>query len=90
MLKEHSQYIFHLDERPEVVRDLADVDEDSTELLITGKTKNIDRLKSFSNLTKLWIYKVHQKEFDTILSLVNPKMLFVHEMRVEDRRFINH
>ncbi len=43
MLKEHSQYIFHLDERPEVVRDLADVDEDSTELLITGKTKNIDR-----------------------------------------------
>ncbi|MCY7493893.1 internalin [Bacillus safensis] len=84
MRKEDLQYIFHHDKRPEVVHDLGDVDENSTELLITGKTKNIERLKSFSNLTKLWIYKVNQKEFNTILSLVNPKMLFVHELRVED------
>ena len=39
MLKEDPQYIFHHDKRPEVAHDLADVDENSTELLITGKTK---------------------------------------------------
>lgn len=89
MLKEDPQYIFHHDKRPEVVHDLADVDENSTDLLITGKTINIERLKSFSNLTKLWIYKVDQKEFNTILSLVNPKMLFVHELRVEDLSMIS-
>lgn len=89
MRKEDPQYIFHHDKRPEVVHDLGDVDENSTELLITGKTKNIERLKSFSNLTKLWIYKVNQKEFNTILSLVNPKMLFVHELRVEDLSIIS-
>lgn len=32
---------------------------------------------------------MHQKEFDTILSLVNPRMLFVHEMRVEDLSIIS-
>ncbi|MBM7618653.1 hypothetical protein JOC95_000495 [Bacillus tianshenii] len=84
MLKEHPQYIFRIDERPEFVNDLADIDENPTELLIRGKTKNIERLKSFSNLTKLWIYTVNQKEFNTILSLVNPKMLHMYELRVED------
>ncbi|TDU10917.1 hypothetical protein EV579_3387 [Bacillus sp. BK450] len=70
MRKEDPQYIFRNDARPEVVHDLADVDENSTELLITGKTKNIERLKSFSNLTKLWIYKVNQKgiQYDLKLS----------------------
>ncbi len=70
MRKEDPQYIFHHDKRPEVVHDLVDVDENSTELLITGKTKNIERLKSFSNLTKLWIYKVNQKgiQYDLKLS----------------------
>ncbi|MED5224625.1 leucine-rich repeat domain-containing protein [Bacillus safensis] len=89
MLKEDPQYIFHHDKRPEVAHDLANVDENSTELLITGKTKNIERLKSFSNLTKLWIYKVNQKEFNTILSLVNPKMLYMRELRVEDLSIIS-
>lgn len=89
MLKEHPQYIFRVNEQPEFVNDLADVDENSTELLIRGKTKNIERLKSFSNLTKLWIYKVNQKEFNTILSLVNPKMLHMYELRVEDLSIIS-
>ncbi|CAM5263459.1 internalin [Bacillus safensis FO-36b] [Bacillus safensis subsp. safensis] len=80
---------FHHDKRPEVAHDLANVDENSTELLITGKTKNIERLKSFSNLTKLWIYKVNQKEFNTILSFVNPKMLYIRELRVEDLSIIS-
>ena len=80
MSKNHPQYIFRIDKRPEFVNDLADVDENSTELLIRGKTKNFERLKSFSNLTKLWIYTVNQKEFNTILSLVNPKMLHIYEL----------
>ncbi|WP_144680209.1 leucine-rich repeat domain-containing protein [Bacillus altitudinis] len=89
MLKEDPEYIFRHDAQPEVVHDLADVDENATELLITGKTKNIERLNSFSNLTKLWIYKVSQKEFNTILSLVNPKMLYIRELRVEDLSIIS-
>ena len=32
---------------------------------------------------------MNQKEFNTILSLVNPKMLFVHELRVEDLSIIS-
>lgn len=89
MLKEDPDYIFRHDAQPEVVHDLADVDENATELLITGKTKNIERLNSFSNLTKLWIYKVSQKEFNTILSLVNPQMLYMRELRVEDLSIIS-
>ncbi|MES9722637.1 leucine-rich repeat domain-containing protein, partial [Bacillus altitudinis] len=89
MLKEDPEYIFRHDARPEAVHDLADIDENSTELVITGKTKNIERLNSFSNLTKLWIYKVNQKEFNTILSLVNPKMLYMRELRVEDLSIIS-
>lgn len=89
MLKEDPDYIFRHDAQPEVVHDLADVDENAIELLITGKTKNIERLNSFSNLTKLWIYKVSQKEFNTILSLVNPKMLYMRELRVEDLSIIS-
>lgn len=83
-LKEHPQYIFRIDERPPFVDDLADVDENTTELLIQGKTKNIEKLKSFCNLTKLWIYTVNQNEFNTILSFVNPKMLSIYELKVED------
>ncbi|QKL20854.1 leucine-rich repeat domain-containing protein [Bacillus altitudinis] len=89
MFKEDPEYIFRHDARPEAVHDLADVDENATELVITGKTKNIERLNSFSNLTKLWIYKVGQKEFNAILSLVNPKMLYMRELRVEDLSIIS-
>jgi hypothetical protein len=84
LLKEHPEFIFRIEERPQFTDDLANVDISSTELLIRGKTKNIKRLKSFSNLIKLWIYTVNQKEFDAILNLVNPKMLHIYEMRVED------
>lgn len=82
--KEHPQYIFRIGTRPQLADDLSNVDVSSTELFIRGKTKNIERLKSFSNLKKLWIYTVNQKEFNTILNLVNPKMLYIYEMRVED------
>ena len=87
-LKEHPHYIFRIDEQPQFIEDLVNVDVSSTELLIQGKTKNIERLKSFSNLKKLWIYTVNQNEFNTILSLVNPKMLYIYELRVEDLSII--
>ncbi|MGE7768851.1 leucine-rich repeat domain-containing protein [Peribacillus sp. NPDC096540] len=87
-LKEHPHFIFRLGEQPQFVDDLSDVDDSSTELLIQGKTKNIEKLKSFSKLIKLWIYTVNQNEFNTILSLVNPKMLHIYEMRVEDLSII--
>jgi hypothetical protein len=89
LLKEHPEFIFRIRERPQFIDDLADVDTSSTELLIRGKTKNIERLKSFSNLIKLWIYTVNQKEVNAILNLVNPKMLHIYEMRVEDLSVIS-
>ena len=89
LLKEHPQYIFRIGTQPQFADDLSNVDVSSTELFIRGKTRNIERLKSFSNLKKLWIYTVNQKEFNTILSLVNPKMLHIYEMRVEDLSIIS-
>ncbi|WP_066172585.1 internalin [Bacillus marinisedimentorum] len=83
-LEKHPQYLFRIDVRPEFINDLANADEAATELLIRGKTKNLERLRSFSILEKLWIYTVNQREFDTIMSLVNPKMLYIYEMRVDD------
>ncbi|MBD7966597.1 leucine-rich repeat domain-containing protein [Paenibacillus gallinarum] len=84
--EEHPEYIFHIDVKPRLIEDLDKVDDFSTELFIHGKTKNIQKLKSFSKLTKLWIETVNQNEFDTLMSLVNPnlKMLYIHEMRVKD------
>lgn len=87
-LKEHPHFIFRMGEQPQFVDDLSDVDDSSTELLIQGKTKNIEKLKSFSKLIKLWIYTVNQNEINTILRLVNPKMLYIYEMRVEDLSII--
>lgn len=81
---EHPEYIFRIGVRPEFNYDLADVDISSAELLIGRETKNIERLQFFSNLNKLWIQSVNQNQFDTILSLVNPKMLYIYDMRVED------
>lgn len=87
--EEHPEFIFRIGERPQFTDDLADVDISSTELLIRGKSKNIERLKLFSNLTKLWIYTVNQKEINAILNLVNPKLLHIYEMRVEDLSVIS-
>ncbi|WP_353615944.1 MULTISPECIES: hypothetical protein [unclassified Bacillus (in: firmicutes)] len=60
------------------------VDISTTELKIQGKTKNIHKLRSLSNLQKLWLYSVNQTEFNRIIELVNPKFLYIKEMRVED------
>ncbi|WP_028401003.1 hypothetical protein [Ectobacillus panaciterrae] len=76
--------MFHVDQRPKSTGDLDRIEISTTELMIHGKTKNITKLKSLSNLEKLWVYTVNQEEFDTIIGLVNPQFLYVKEMRVED------
>ncbi|WP_211654126.1 leucine-rich repeat domain-containing protein [Planococcus alpniumensis] len=78
------QYLFRIDNRPVEIEDLNDIDQSSEEIVIYGKTKGIDLLASFSHLKKLWICSVNQQEFDQILSQVNPEMLSVYNMRVEN------
>ncbi|MFF3023977.1 leucine-rich repeat domain-containing protein [Gottfriedia sp. NPDC057948] len=83
------ELIFCINERPQFTDDLNGVDTTLTELVIRGKTKNLDRLKLFTKLEKLWIYTVNQKEFEVILNVVDPKLLYLYEMRVEDLSLIS-
>ena len=76
--------MFHVDQRPKLTGDLDRIEISTTELMIYGKTKNIMKLKSLSNLEKLWVYTVNQEQFDTIIGLINPKFLYIKEMRVEN------
>lgn len=78
------EIIFHIDERPEFISDLSKIDISSKELAIKGKTKNIERLKLFKDLEKLWIYTINQKEFNIIMDAIDPNMLYIYEMRVAD------
>ena len=84
------QYLFRADIQPNLSEDLNGIDQNSEELFIHGKTKGIDLLASFSRLTKLWVHSVNQKEFNQILGQVNPKMLYVYEMRVEDLSLLSN
>lgn len=88
-LNDHPQFIFRNEVQPEYLDDLTDIDDLSTELAIHGKTKNINRLKHFNELAKLWIYSVNQKELNKILELVNPKMLYIYNIRAEDLSLIS-
>lgn len=84
------QYLFRADIQPNLSEDLNGIDQNSEELFIHGKTKGIDLLASFSRLTKLWVHSVNQKEFNQILGQVNPKMLYVYEMRAEDLSLLSN
>lgn len=79
-----SQYLFRTAIQPELVEDLRNTDPHATELFIHGKTKGLDLLASFHRLAKLWVHSVSQKEFTQILNSVNPEMLYMYGMRVED------
>ncbi|MFC4712997.1 leucine-rich repeat domain-containing protein [Planococcus dechangensis] len=89
-LDKDPQYLFRIDARPAEIEDLNDIDQDSEEIWIYGKTKGIELLASFSNLKKLWIYSVNQQEFDQILSQVNPEMLYIYNMRVENLSLLSN
>lgn len=88
-LTKDPELIFCINERPQFTDDLNGLDVTLTELVIRGKTKNLHKLKLFTRLEKLWIYTVNQKEFDVILDLVDPKILYIYEMRVEDLSLIS-
>jgi len=83
-LEEHSEYVFRIRKRPEYVDDLNEISIKTTDLYIHGDTKNIQKLSSFSKIEKLWLSYVNQKEFEAIISFVNPKMLYIYDIKASD------
>ncbi|WP_144499592.1 leucine-rich repeat domain-containing protein [Bacillus sp. FDAARGOS_235] len=75
--------MFPLGEQPKVTRDLVEINNDVQELSVDGKTKNIELLGGLK-IRELWVFAVNQKQFDKIMTYVNPEVLYVYEMRVED------
>lgn len=75
---------FHMDTRPEFSTDLLNEDTAKTELCINNETLNIDQLSDFKKLTKVWIYTINQKQFDDIVSRINPEMLLIYGLRASD------
>ena len=83
-LEKHSNYVFRTKNRPEYISDLNEISEETTTLYIHGDTKNIQKLGSFSKLEELWLSYVNQKEFEDIIKLVNPKLLYIYDLKVDD------
>ncbi|EJQ36452.1 hypothetical protein IEE_05349 [Bacillus cereus BAG5X1-1] len=75
--------MFPLGEQPKVTRDLVEVNNDVQKLSVDGKTKNIELLGKLK-IKELWVFAVNQKQFDKIMAHVNPEVLYVYEMRVEN------
>ncbi|MFI8709253.1 leucine-rich repeat domain-containing protein [Bacillus sp. NPDC077411] len=76
--------MFPIGEQPDFIKDLNELEEIPNEIAIQGITKNLERLKEFSNIEKLWLFSINQTQFDLILKYIRPKILFVYEIRVED------
>lgn len=75
--------MFPIGEQPHILKDLVEINDDVQELAISGKTKNIELLGKLK-IRDLWIFAVNQKQFDKIMTYVNPEVLYVYEMRVEN------
>ncbi|HFJ9483118.1 internalin [Bacillus cereus] len=75
--------MFPIGEQPRILKDLAGINEDVQELAISGKTKNIELLGELK-IRDLWIFTVNQTQFDKIMEYVNPEILYIDEMRVEN------
>ncbi|PEN53774.1 internalin [Bacillus toyonensis] len=75
--------MFPIGEQPNILKDLVEINNDVQELAISGKTKNIELLGELK-IRDLWIFAVNQKQFDKIMTYVNPEVLYVYEMRVEN------
>lgn len=76
--------MFSIGEQPKIINDLKTLEDTPDELAINGKTKNLEKLASFPKINKLWIFTVNQKQFETILNYIKPKILYIYEMRVEN------
>ncbi len=75
--------MFPIGEQPNIRKDLVGINNDVKELAISGKTKNIELLGELK-IKELWVFAVNQKQFDKIMMHVNPELLYVYEMRVEN------
>ncbi|PWA11935.1 internalin [Pueribacillus theae] len=82
--------MFPIGEQPDFMKDLDQIDVMPEEIALQGKTKNLERLKDFPNIKKLWLFTVNQAEFDLILKYVRPKEIYVYEMKVEDLSALEH
>lgn len=69
-----------------IEEDLARVDADVAELAITGRTKNIQRLTGFENLSSLWIAGLGPIQLKAITRLSKLQKLVIHDMRAGDLR----
>ncbi|WP_242307679.1 leucine-rich repeat domain-containing protein [Bacillus cereus group sp. BfR-BA-01524] len=75
--------MFPIGEQPRILKDLAGINEDVQEIAISGKTKNIELLGKLK-IKELWVFAVNQEQFDNIMTHVNPELLYVYKMRVEN------
>lgn len=75
--------MFPLGEQTKVTRDLVEINSEIQKLSVDGKTKNIELLSELK-IKELWVFSVNQKQFDKIMTYVNPEILYVYEMRVEN------
>ncbi|MES9735566.1 hypothetical protein ABWK52_28865, partial [Bacillus sp. AP50] len=50
---------------------------------VDGETKNIELLGKLK-IKELWVFAVNQEQFDNIMTHVNPELLYVYKMRVEN------
>ncbi|MBJ8009904.1 MULTISPECIES: internalin [Bacillus cereus group] len=75
--------MFPLGKQPKVTRDLVEINTDVQKLSVNGKTKNIELLSKLK-IKELWVFAVNQKQFDKIMMHVNPELLYIYEMRVEN------
>ncbi|AKP77490.1 leucine-rich repeat domain-containing protein [Priestia aryabhattai] len=82
--KEQVDYVFHDNQRPDITYDLKNTESSVTKIWIQGNTKNLSRLKELSEIKKIWIEFVNQKEFNKIIDFINPESLYIYDMRVED------
>lgn len=77
--------MFPVDEQPDFKRDVAEIQDNAIkEIAIDHNIKNIHLLSSLDHIDTVWIYWVNQKEFDFIISSINPKHLYVYGTQVPD------
>ncbi|CAH2713892.1 hypothetical protein BACCIP111895_01046 [Neobacillus rhizosphaerae] len=76
--------LFPTGKQPKFTKDLKQLEETLKEIAIQGKTENLELLKDFPDIETVWVYTVNQREFDLIINSINPKTLYIYEMRVED------
>lgn len=66
----------------EYLKDLSKVETSSEDLAFFGDAKGIERIKEFPNIRRLWLNGANQKQFDQIISVVNPIVFKGYNLRV--------